>query len=215
MPEYPVAAAAMDSRCFTVRYAYRPDILDAAKSMQLKKDPEEEGTNNGYTLSVDGDEVGFRGSSSAAKEVECVLVWNPKEQAYELRQLDFALRMNAVRENPQASRHRRRPASTGNVSTPNLATTSDTPEPYIMPTAPLQAPSPATTPSIGAGGRFRAVGGLAQNGFEAGATEANDDDFDDLANELADELGIEPPVVRAIGTAGPNLDDEEEMSEEE
>lgn len=214
MTEYSVASGAMESRCFTVRYTYRPDILETAKSMQLKKDPDET-ANNGYTLAVDGGEVGFRGSSAAAKDVECVLVWNPDEQAYELRQLDFALRMSAVRENPQASRHRRRPASTGNASTPHPVTASATPEPYVMPTPQLQAPSPATTPSIGAGGRFRAVGGPTQNGFEADASEANDDDFDDLANELADELGIEPPVVRAIGTAGPNLDDEEEMSEEE
>lgn len=221
MPEYPVSAGAMKNRCFTVRYAFRPESLDTCKAMQLRK-YDEEGAS-GYSLTPDGAESGFRGPATAAKEVECVLVWNADEQIYELRQLDFALRMNPVREDPQHSRHRRRPPpatlsapSKAALATPHPARGSATPEPSSKSQSLQDAPSPATTPSIGAGRRFKPLSIPSRGSVENKATEISlKDDFDDLANQLADELGVDPPAIRAIGTAGPSLDDEEEESEEE
>lgn len=190
---------------FTVKYPNR--ISD--KPVELRRDGGE------HLIEMEGG-ASLKGQVQKPQELDCILLWNEEVQSYEIKPLGFEMVATPIRERPT------RPALAQSAKSHVLRAPSRV-RPQIKPRNKIPAKENAVSV-------LRAIPREEPTGVtQLEKRETNDnrptqapvdeDDFDGLAEAIADELDDEPQNSKrnafAIGTSGYAATDDGPTSEEE
>lgn len=185
---------------FTLRYLSNP----SDSPLSLRRD------GNAHAVEMKGG-ASFRGHAERARDVDCILLWNDKEQSYEIKTVGCDMVANPVRERPSR-------ASSAQPSKSHILRAPSR-QHLQMRQKPPKLPAKNTTPTSSSETRQKVEKRSMAEAKPPAQASAEDDDFDGLAEAIADELNDEPQNSRqnsvVLGTSGYAAHDDGPTSEEE